>query len=133
MLTQPDESYHGLVYTDHYGPTAYVGRCRSVFQRAMGSVLSPLSAFLLLQGIETVALRMERHVANARRVADFLRADPRVAWVSYAGHADSPFHGLVEKYLRGQAPALLTFGVRGGYAGGAAFYDQLKLVKRLVN
>ena len=75
MLTEPDESYHGLVYTDHYGPTAYVGRCRSVFQRTMGSVLSPFSAFLLLQGIETVALRVERHVENARRVAEFLRAD----------------------------------------------------------
>ena len=82
MLTEPDESYHGLVYTDHYGPAAYIGRCRSVFQRAMGSVLSPLSAFLLLQGIETVALRLERHVENARQVAEFLRADPRVASVT---------------------------------------------------
>ena len=102
MLTQPDQSYHGLVYTDHFGPTAYIGRCRSVFQRTMGAVLSPLSAFLLLQGIETVALRMERHVDNARRVAEFLRADRRVAAVSYAGFADSPYNPLVQKYPAGQ-------------------------------
>ncbi|MDE2262343.1 MAG: O-acetylhomoserine aminocarboxypropyltransferase/cysteine synthase [Gammaproteobacteria bacterium] len=133
MLTQPDESYHGLVYTDHYGPTAYVGRCRSVFQRAMGSVLSPLSAFLLLQGIETVALRVERHVENARRVAEFLRADPRVASVSYAGFPDSPHYPLVQKYLRGKTCSLLTFAVRGGYDAGTRFFDALKLFKRLVN
>jgi len=133
MLTQPDESYHGLVYTDHYGPTAYVGRCRSVFQRAMGSVLSPLSAFLLLQGIETVALRMERHVENARRVAEFLRADRRVASVSYAGFTDSPYYPLVQKYLKGRTCSLMTFAVRGGYDAGTRFYDALKLFKRLVN
>ena len=133
MLTQPDESYHGLVYTDHYGPTAYIGRCRSVFQRAMGSVLSPLSAFLLLQGIETVALRMERHVENARRVAEFLRADRRVASVSYAGFPDSPHYPLVQKYLKGRTCSLLTFAVRGGYDAGTRFYDALKLFKRLVN
>jgi O-acetylhomoserine (thiol)-lyase len=133
MLTQPDESYHGLVYTDHFGPTAYIGRCRSVFQRTMGSVLSPLSAFLLLQGIETVALRIERHVENARRVAEFLRADRRVASVSYAGFSDSPYYPLVEKYLRGRTCSLLTFAIRGGYDGGTKFYDALKLFKRLVN
>jgi len=133
MLTQPDESYHGLVYTDHYGPTAYIGRCRSVFQRAMGSVLSPLSAFLLLQGIETVALRMERHVENARRVAEFLRADRRVASVSYAGFPDSPHYPLVQKYLKGKTCSLLTFALRGGYDAGTRFYDALKLFKRLVN
>ncbi len=133
MLTEPDESYHGLVYTDHYGPTAYVGRCRSVFQRTMGSVLSPLSAFLLLQGIETVALRVERHVENARRVAEFLRADERVASVSYAGFPESPHYPLVQKYLKGKTCSLLTFAVRGGYDAGTRFYDALKLFKRLVN
>jgi O-acetylhomoserine (thiol)-lyase len=133
MLTEPDESYHGLIYTDHYGPTAYIGRCRSVFQRAMGSVLSPLSAFLLLQGIETVALRVERHVENARRVAEFLRADKRVASVSYAGFPDSPYYPLVQKYLNGKTCSLLTFAVRGGYDAGTRFYDALKLFKRLVN
>ena len=90
MFSQPDPSYHGLVYTDHFGPAAYIARCRSVYQRTMGSVLSPMSAFLLLQGIETVALRVERHVENARRVAEFLRDDPRVAWVNYVGFPDNP-------------------------------------------
>ena len=133
MLTQPDESYHGLVYTEHYGPTAYIGRTRSVFQRTMGSVLSPLNAFLLLQGIETVGLRMERHVENARRVAEFLRDDPRVASVSYAGFPESPYFPLVQKYLKGRTCSLLTFAIRGGFDAGTRFYDALKLFKRLVN
>ena len=133
MLTQPDDSYHGLVYTQHYGPTAYLGRCRSVFQRTMGSVLSPLSAFLLLQGIETVALRIERHVENARAVAEFLRNDRRVASVSYAGFPESPYYPLVQKYLRGRTCSLMTFAIRGGYDAGTRFYDALKLFKRLVN
>ena len=85
MFSQPDPSYHGLVYTDHFGKGAYIGRCRSVYQRTTGAVLSPLSAFLLLQGIETVALRVERHVENGRKVAEFLRNDHRVEWVKYAG------------------------------------------------
>jgi O-acetylhomoserine (thiol)-lyase len=133
MLTTPDHSYHGMVYTDHYGPTAYIGRARSVFQRTMGAVLSPLSGFLLMQGIETVALRMERHVDNARRVAEFLKADPRVVSVSYAGFPESPYYELVQKYLKGRACSLLTFAIRGGYEGGVRFYDALKLFKRLVN
>ena len=133
MLTQPDESYHGLVYTEHYGATAYLGRCRSVFQRTMGSVLSPFSAFLLMQGIETVALRMERHVENARRVAEFLRHDRRVVSVTYAGFPESPYYSLVQKYLKGRTCSLLTFAIRGGYDAGTRFYDALKLFKRLVN
>lgn len=133
LFNTPDASYHGLVYAERYAREAFVARCRSVYQRTMGAVLSPLSAFLLLQGIETVALRVERHVENARRVVDFLRADPRVEWVSYAGAPDSPYYALAQKYLGGRAPSLLTFGVRGGYAGGTAFYDRLKLIKRLVN
>jgi O-acetylhomoserine (thiol)-lyase len=133
MLTQPDDSYHGLVYTEHYGPRAYIGRCRSVYQRTMGAVLPPLSAFLLLQGIETVALRVDRHVENARRVAVFLRADRRVASVSYAGFPDNPYYPLVQKYLGGRACSLLTFAIRGGYDAGTRFYDALRLFKRLVN
>jgi O-acetylhomoserine (thiol)-lyase len=133
MFTEPDSSYHGMVYTEHFGPTAYIARCRSVYQRTTGAVLSPLSAFLLLQGIETVALRVERHVENARRVAEFLRNDPRVAWVNYVGFPDNPYHALAQKYLRGRACSLMTFGVRGGYKGGTKFYDALKLIKRLVN
>jgi O-acetylhomoserine (thiol)-lyase len=133
MFNEPDRSYHGLVYTDHFGAAAYIARCRSVYQRTTGAVLSPLSAFLLLQGIETVALRVERHVENARRVAEFLRADPRVAWVNYAGFADNPYHALAQKYFSGRAASILTFGIAGGFEAGKNFYDALKLFKRLVN
>jgi len=133
MFSEPDESYHGLVYTDHYGHAAFIGRCRSVYQRTMGAVLSPMNAFLLLQGIETVALRIERHVENARRVAEFLRADARVEAVNYAGFADNPYHALVQKYLGGKACSLMTFDIRGGLAAGMRFYNALKLFKRLVN
>ena len=133
MFNEPDESYHGLIYVEHYGEAAYVGRMRSVYQRTTGAVLSPLSAFLLLQGIETVALRVERHVENARKVAEFLRADPRVDWVTYTGFADNPHHALAQKYLGGKPPSLMTFGVRGGYEASKAFYDRLQLIKRLVN
>src|SRR5271170_282164 len=90
MFNEPDASYHGLIYTEHFGAAAFVARCRSVYQRATGAVLSPLSPFLLLQGIETVALRVERHVENGRRVAEFLRQHPRVAWVNYTGFPDIP-------------------------------------------
>jgi O-acetylhomoserine (thiol)-lyase len=133
MFSQPDPSYHGLVYTEHFGRAAYIARCRGVYQRTMGSVLSPLSAFLLLQGIETVALRVERHIENARRVAEFLRDDPRVAWVNYVGFPDNPYHRLAVRYLGGRACSLITFGVRGGFDGGCRFYDALALIKRLVN
>jgi O-acetylhomoserine (thiol)-lyase len=133
MFSEPDASYHGLVYTDHFGPAAYIARCRSVYQRNMGSVLSPLSAFLLLQGIETVALRVERHVENAQRVAEFLRDDERVAWVNYAGFPDNPNYQLALKYLGGRACSLVTFGVRGGFEAGCEFYNALMLIKRLVN
>src|SRR3954466_8854488 len=125
MLCEPDPSYHGLVYAEHFGRSAFVARARSVYQRTTGAVLSPLSAFLLLQGIETVALRVERHVENARRVAEFLREDPRVDWVRYAGFPDSPYHALAQKYLGGRACSLLTFGVKGGFAAGQRFYDAL--------
>lgn len=130
---KPDASYHGLVYAERFGRTAYIERARSVYQRTMGSVLSPFNAFLLLQGIETVALRMERHVENARKVAEFLRGDPRVAWVNYSGFPDSPYYSLVQKYLNGNASSLFTFGIKGGMEGGKAFYDALKLITRLVN
>ncbi|HEY4772411.1 MAG TPA: O-acetylhomoserine aminocarboxypropyltransferase/cysteine synthase family protein [Steroidobacteraceae bacterium] len=133
MFSEPDASYHDLVYTERFGRAAYIARCRSVYQRAMGSVLAPLSAFLLLQGIETVALRVERHVENARRVAEFLRADSRVDWVNYVGFPDNPYHALAQKYLGGRACALMTFGIRGGFEAGTRFYDALKLFRRLVN
>jgi len=133
MFNEPDRSYHGLIYTDHFGAAAYIARCRSVYQRTTGAVLSPLSAFLLLQGIETVALRVERHVENARRVAEFLRSDPRVQWVNYAGFADNPYHPLAKKYFAGRACSILTFDIVGGFEAGKAFYDALRLFKRLVN
>lgn len=130
---KPDASYHGLVYAERFGKTAYIERARSVYQRTMGSVLSPFNAFLLLQGIETVALRMERHVENARKVAEFLRQDPRVAWINYTGFPDSPYYPLVQKYLDGNASSLFTFGIKGGMEAGKSFYDALKLITRLVN
>lgn len=133
QFTTPDTSYHGLVYAERFGRTAFIARARSVYQRTTGAILSPMSAFLLLQGIETVALRMERHVDNARHVADFLRGDKRVDWVNYAGFQDSPYYNLACKYLDGRAPSLLTFGVKGGFEAGKKFYDALGLVKRLVN
>jgi O-acetylhomoserine (thiol)-lyase len=133
MFNEPDASYSGLVYTQHFGPAAYIARCRSVYQRTMGSVLSPMSAFLLLQGIETVALRIDRHIENGRRVAEFLRADPRVDWVNYVGFPDNPYHALAQKYLGGRACSLMTFGIHGGFEGGTKFYNALKLIKRLVN
>jgi O-acetylhomoserine (thiol)-lyase len=133
MLTEPDESYHGLVYTDHFGASAFIGRCRCVYQRTVGAVLSPMSAFLLLQGIETVALRVDRHVENARKVAEFLREDARVESVNFAGFSDNPYHPLVQKYLGGRACSLMTFEIRGGLPAGMRFYNALKLFKRLVN
>lgn len=133
MFNKPDASYHGLVYTEHFGAAAYIARCRSVYQRVTGSVLSPLSAFLLLQGIETVALRIDRHVENAKLVAQFLRDDTRVEWVNYVGFADNPYHELAQKYLGGRACSLITFGASGGFDKARRFYDALKLIKRLVN
>jgi O-acetylhomoserine (thiol)-lyase len=133
MFTQPDLSYHNLIYSDHFGAAAYIARCRSVYQRTMGAVLSPLSAFLLLQGIETIGVRMDRHVENASRVAEFLRSHPAVAWINYAGFSDNPHYPLTQKYLGGRACSLMTFGIKGGFEAGTIFYNALGLVKRLVN
>jgi O-acetylhomoserine (thiol)-lyase len=133
MFTQPDDSYHGLVYTDHYGAAAFIGRCRSVYQRALGAVLAPMNAFLLLQGIETLAVRIDRHVDNARKVGEFLNRDPRVESVNFAGLAGNPYQSLVQKYLGGRACSLMTFDIRGGLPAGIRFYNALKLFKRLVN
>jgi O-acetylhomoserine (thiol)-lyase len=133
MFTEPDRSYHGMIYTNHYGKAAYIARARSVCQRTTGSVLSPLSAFLLLQGIETLGVRMDRHVENGRRVAEFLRRDPRVEWVNYPGFSESPYHLLARKYLGGRSCSLVTFGIQGGFEAGMKFYNALRLFKRLVN
>ena len=133
MLNQPDASYHGLVYATHFERTAYIEACRNFCLRTTGAALAPLSAFLLLQGVETVALRVERHVENARLVAEALQRDDRVGWVNYAGFPASPYYPLVQRYLAGRACSLLTFGVHGGMAAGKRFYDALRLIKRVVN
>ncbi|HUH60723.1 MAG TPA: bifunctional O-acetylhomoserine aminocarboxypropyltransferase/cysteine synthase [Candidimonas sp.] len=133
MLNEPDPSYHGVVYTEAFGPAAFIGRCRVVPLRNTGAALSPFSAFLVLQGIETLALRMERHTENALKVAQFLQKHDQVAWVQYAGLSDHPEHALAQKYMGGKPASILCFGIKGGSAGGARFIDALKLVLRLVN
>lgn len=132
-LNEPDVSYHGVIYTEALGEAAYIGRARVVPLRNMGSALSPFNAFLILQGIETVALRMDRICANTLEVAQFLKRHPKVTWVNYAGLPDHKDHALVKRYMNGRASGILTFGVKGGRAAGARFQDALKLVVRLVN
>ncbi len=133
MLNVPEIAYHGVVYVDHYGDAAYVARCRTVCQRNTGATLSPFNGFLFLQGIETLALRVERHVENARKVAEFLRAHPRVDWVNYAGFPDSPLYPMAQRYLGSQRCSLLTFGVKGGFEAGTKCFNAFKLFKRMVN
>ncbi|MDZ4201542.1 MAG: aminotransferase class I/II-fold pyridoxal phosphate-dependent enzyme [Gallionella sp.] len=133
MLNEPDPSYHGVVYTEALGAAAYIGRCRVVPLRNTGAALAPLSAFLLLQGLETLALRMERHCDNAQAVAAFLKSHPQVAWVNYAGLEDSKFRATCNKITQGKASGILTFGIRGGEAAGAKFIDALQMILRLVN
>ncbi|HEX7037979.1 MAG TPA: aminotransferase class V-fold PLP-dependent enzyme, partial [Pseudomonadales bacterium] len=132
-LSEPEPSYHGVVYTEAMGPAAYIGRARTVPLRNTGAALSPFNAFLLLQGIETLHLRMERHCENALAVAKYLKDHPKVEWVSFAGLPDDPYHALAQKYMNGRAASIMTFGVRGGFEAGVKFYDALKLFKRLVN
>ncbi len=133
VLVEPDPSYHGVSYTESFGAAAYIARARVVPLRNMGAALSPFNAFLVLQGIETLPLRMERICDNAVRLAHFLRTHHKVSWVNYAGLPDHPDHALVQKYLGGRASGILTFGVKGGREAGARFQDALKLVTRLVN
>jgi O-acetylhomoserine (thiol)-lyase len=133
MLNNPEPAYHGVVYTEALGPAAYIGRARTVPLRNTGSALSPFNAFLFLQGIETLALRMERHVSNAMAVAHHLESHPAVAWVNYPGLRSSPYYQLAQKYTKGRPSALLTFGIKGGFDAGVRFYDALQLFKRLVN
>jgi O-acetylhomoserine (thiol)-lyase len=133
MLNQPEIAYHGVVYTEHYGASAYVARCRTVCQRNTGSTLAPINGFLLLQGIETLALRVERHVENARKVAEFLRSHPAVEWVNYAGFPDSPLYPMAQKYMGDRRCSLLTFGVKGGFEAGKKCFNAFRLFKRMVN
>ncbi|KML59801.1 O-acetylhomoserine aminocarboxypropyltransferase [Burkholderia cepacia] len=132
-LNEPDVSYHGVVYTEAFGPAAYIGRARVVPLRNMGAAISPFNAFQILQGIETLALRVERISDNALKIAQHLAHHEHVEWVNYAGLPDHPDHPLVARYLSGRAPGILTFGVKGGRDGGAKFQDALKLFTRLVN
>jgi O-acetylhomoserine (thiol)-lyase len=133
MLSSPEPAYHGVVYTESFGPAAYIARARTVPLRNMGAALSPFNAFLFLQGIETLDVRMERHVANAMAVARHLEKHPAVAWVNYAGLPSSPYYRLAQKYTNGRPSALMSFGIRGGLETGVRFYDSLKVFKRLVN
>ncbi|MFZ9126851.1 MAG: O-acetylhomoserine aminocarboxypropyltransferase/cysteine synthase family protein, partial [Steroidobacteraceae bacterium] len=132
-LNQPDVSYHGVVFTEALGEAAYIGRARVVPLRNTGAALSPFNAFLILQGIETLALRMDRTCDNALAVARFLQSHPRVKWVNYAGLPDSPSRALAERYMGGRASGILTFGVAGGLQAGAKVQDAFKLFTRLVN
>jgi O-acetylhomoserine (thiol)-lyase len=136
-LNEPDQSYHGVIYTEALGPAAYIGRARVVPLRNTGAALSPFNAFLILQGIETLALRMDRITDNTLKVTQFLQSHPKVAWVSYAGLPNHPDYALAQKYLSGKASGLFTFGVKSapgqGRVAGAAFLDALKLFTRLVN
>ena len=132
-LNEPDVSYHGVVYTEALGAAAYIGRARVVPLRNMGAAISPFNAFLILQGIETLALRLDRITDNARKVAEYLQGHGKVKWVNYAGLPDHRDHALAQKYLGGRPSGILTFGVQGGLEGGTRFQDALKLFTRLVN
>ncbi len=133
MLNEPEIAYHGVIYTQQFGDAAYVARCRTVAQRNTGSTLSPFNGFLLLQGLETLALRVERHVQNAQAVAEYLRNHPLVEWVNYAGFPDNPLYPMAQKYLGSKRCSLLTFGVKGGFEAGRKCFDALRLFKRMVN
>ena len=133
MLTTPEPSYHGVVYTDALGEAAYIGRARTVPLRNTGSAIAPFNAFLILQGIETLSLRMERHCSNAMAVANFLQSHSKVSSVSFAGLPGDKYHDLAKKYCNGVPASLLTFEVNGGYEAAVRFYDALSLFKRLVN
>lgn len=133
VFNQPEPSYHGVVYTEAFGEAAFIGRARTVPLRNIGSALSPMNAFMLMQGLETLSLRMERHTENALKVAEYLSQHDKVSWVSYAGLPDSEFYPLAEKYMQGKPSAILSFGLKDGYEAGVRFYDALKIFKRLVN
>lgn len=132
-LNTPDPSYHGVNYVEALGAAAYIARARVVPLRNTGAAISPFNSFLILQGLETLALRMERHCANALEVARYLKQHAKVKWVNYAGLEDHADHALVKKYLKGKASGILTFGVSGGREGGTKFIDALQLFTRLVN
>lgn len=133
MLNEPEPAYHGVVYTREFGAAAFVARARTVPLRNTGAALSPMNAFMLMQGMETLPLRMERHCDNAMAVAEYLKTHPKVEWVSYAGLEGDKYYPMAQKYFNGRPSSLMTFGIKGGFEAGVKFYDALKLIKRLVN
>lgn len=133
MLNEPDPSYHGVVYTEALGPAAFIGRCRVVPLRNTGAAISPMNAFQILQGIETLPLRMERHCDNAMKVAEYLSGHDQVEWVNFAGLEGNEGYELAQKYVGGKPSGILSFGVKGGAEAGARFIDALQLITRLVN
>ncbi|MBT7191640.1 MAG: O-acetylhomoserine aminocarboxypropyltransferase/cysteine synthase [Anaerolineae bacterium] len=133
LMNEPEAAYHGVVYAEEMGEAAFIMRARTVPMRNTGSTLSPFNAFLILQGIETLALRMERHCDNAMAVANYLNAHSQVKSVNYAGLSSSPYYEMAQKYTDGKPSALLSFDIKGGFDAGVRFYDSLKIFKRLVN
>lgn len=132
-INSPEPAYHGVIYTEALGAAAFIGKARTVPLRNTGAALSPFNAFLILQGLETLNLRMERHCENALKVARYLKDHPQVDWVNFAGLPDDRYHALAQRYCGGRAASLLTFGITGGFEAGVKFYDALKMIKRLVN
>ncbi len=133
QFSTPEPSYHGVVYTEALGPAAFIGRARTVALRNTGSAISPMNAWQILQGIQTLSLRMERHVDNAQAVAEYLEGHELVEWVEYAGLASSPYHANAQTYTGGRPSALLSFGIKGGFEAGEKCYDAFELFTRLVN
>ena len=133
LLNTPDRSYHGVVYTEALGPAAFIGRCRVVPLRNTGAAISPMNAFLILQGLETLPLRMERINANTRKIAEYLESHNAVSWVKYAGLESHKDYELAQKYLNGQASGILSFGLKAGRDATSPFYDALNVFTRLVN
>ncbi|MDF2983487.1 MAG: aminotransferase class I/II-fold pyridoxal phosphate-dependent enzyme [Devosia sp.] len=133
ILNEPDPSYHGVVYTEALGPAAYIGRCRVVPLRNTGAALSPHNAFLFLQGLETLGLRMERHCENAEKLAAWLKKHPKINWVNYAQLPDSKYNATARKITKGKASGIISFGIKGGAVAGSQFIDALQMILRLVN
>ncbi len=133
VLNEPDPSYHGVVYTEALGPAAYIGRCRVAPLRNTGAAISPMNSFQILQGLETLGLRMERHCENAEKLAEYLHNHPKVNWVNYAALKDSPYYANCQKITHGKASGILSFGIKGGSKAGEQFIDALEMILRLVN
>jgi O-acetylhomoserine (thiol)-lyase len=133
VLNEPDPSYHGVVYTEALGPAAYIGRCRVVPLRSTGGAISPMNSFQILQGLETLGLRMERHCENAEKLAEYLNNHEKVAWVNYAALPTSPYHAICQKITGGKASGILSFGIKGSVEAGGQFIDALNMILRLVN